>query len=78
MSNALYFGGEGNTGEGILWGQELGGAVAFMDAFQSHASVATPHSILITYALIMEGGFQVNTAPDTVLAMKPAAIRSMP
>ncbi len=31
-----------------------------MDAFQAHASVATPHSILITYALIMEGGFQVN------------------
>jgi fumarate reductase flavoprotein subunit len=62
MSNALYFGGEGNTGEGILWGQELGGAVAFMDAFQSHASVATPHSILITYAIIMEGGFQVNKA----------------
>jgi fumarate reductase flavoprotein subunit len=31
-----------------------------MDAFQAHASVATPHGILITYALIMEGGFQVN------------------
>ena len=62
MSSALYFGGEGNTGEGILWGQALGGAVAFMDAYQAHASVATPHSILITYALIMEGGFQVNNA----------------
>jgi fumarate reductase flavoprotein subunit len=60
MVNALYFGGEGNTGEGILWGMELGASVAFMDAFQSHASVATPHGILITYALIMEGGFQVN------------------
>ena len=60
MVNALYFGGEGNTGEGILWGMELGAEVAFMDAFQAHASVATPHGILITYALIMEGGFQVN------------------
>lgn len=60
MSGALYFGGEGNTGEGILWGIELGAATAFMDAFQSHASVATPHAILITYALIMEGGIQVN------------------
>ncbi len=60
--DALYFGGEGNTGEGILWGMELGGQVAFMDAFQAHASVATPHGILITYALIMEGGFQVNSA----------------
>ncbi len=60
ISDALYFGGEGNTGEGIMWGLELGGSVAFMDAFQAHASVATPHAILITYALIMEGGFQVN------------------
>ncbi len=61
MVNALYFGGEGNTGEGILWGTELGAATAFMDAYQAHASVATPHGILITYALIMEGGFQVNS-----------------
>jgi fumarate reductase flavoprotein subunit len=60
MVDALYFGGEGNTGEGILWGMELGGAVAFMDAYQAHASVATPHGILITYAIIMEGGFQAN------------------
>ena len=60
MADALYFGGEGNTGEGILWGMELGGETAFMDAYQSHASVAVPHSILITYAIIMEGGFQVN------------------
>lgn len=61
MSDALYFGGEGNTGEGILWGMELGAEVAFMDAYQAHASVATPHAILVTYALIMEGGFQVNS-----------------
>ena len=60
IAGALYFGGEGNTGEGILWGQELGGEVAFMDAFQAHASVAVPHGILITYALITEGGFQIN------------------
>lgn len=60
IAPALYFGGEGNTGEGILWGLELGGAVACMDAYQAHASVAVPHNILITYALIMEGGFQVN------------------
>lgn len=60
MASALYFGGEGNTGEGILWGMELGGAVAFMDAYQAHGSVATPHEVLITYALVAEGGFQVN------------------
>ncbi len=61
VASALYFGGEGNTGEGILWGMELGAATAFMDAYQAHASVAVPQSILITYAIIMEGGFQVNS-----------------
>ena len=31
-----------------------------MDAYQGHASVAVPDNILLTYAVIMEGGFQVN------------------
>jgi fumarate reductase flavoprotein subunit len=60
MADALYFGGDGNTGEGILWGMELGAEVAYMDAYQAHNSVATPHEVLISYALITEGGFQVN------------------
>ena len=60
ISGAAYFGGEGNTGEGILWGTSLGAETAYMDAFQSHASVAVPSNILITYAIIMEGGIQVN------------------
>ncbi|NTU78845.1 MAG: FAD-dependent oxidoreductase [Chloroflexales bacterium] len=62
MAGALYFGGEGNTGEGIVWGLALGADVAYMDAFQAHASVAVPHNILITYAVISEGGFQVDSA----------------
>ena len=62
VADAYYFGGEGNTGEAIRWGQALGGAVAFMDAYQAHASVAVPHGILITYALVTEGGIQVNRA----------------
>jgi fumarate reductase flavoprotein subunit len=31
-----------------------------MTAYQGHGSVATPHAILITWALMMEGGIQVN------------------
>ena len=60
MASAYYFGGEGNTGEAIRWGQALGARVAFMDAYQAHASVAVPHGILITYAVVTEGGIQVN------------------
>lgn len=60
MENALYLGGEGNTGEGIQWGMELGAATAYMDAYQAHASVAIPHNVLISYAMVSEGGIQVN------------------
>jgi fumarate reductase flavoprotein subunit len=60
MSNALYMGGEGNTGEGILWGMELGAETIFMDAYQAHGSVAIPYNILISYAMVAEGGIQVN------------------
>ncbi len=31
-----------------------------LSGYQGHGSVATPHNILITWAAIMEGGFQVN------------------
>ncbi|MGE0734923.1 MAG: FAD-dependent oxidoreductase [Alphaproteobacteria bacterium] len=60
MADALFMGHTGNKGDGILWGQALGGAVRHMGAYQGHGSVATPHNILITWALMMEGGFQVN------------------
>ncbi len=62
MADALYFGSVGNTGEGILWGMELGAGTAFMDAYQAHNSVATKYHTLMTYGLITEGGFQVNKA----------------
>ena len=42
------------------WGEELGAELRDMSAFQGHGSVAHPHGILITWALMMEGGIQVN------------------
>lgn len=60
MEHALYLGGEGNTGEGILWGIALDAETAYMDAYQAHGSVAIPYNILITYAMVAEGGIQVN------------------
>lgn len=60
MAEALYFGHPGNQGDGITWGEELGAAVRHMSGYQGHGSVAHPHGILITWALMMEGGFQVN------------------
>ena len=60
IADALYFGHTGNQGDAVRWGQQLGAAVAGMTAYQGHGSVATPHGILITWALMTEGGIQVN------------------
>ncbi|MEM0449822.1 MAG: flavocytochrome c [Methanomassiliicoccales archaeon] len=60
MADAFYFGHEGNTGEGILWGMELGAATECMSAYQAHGSVAFPHATLLTWVVIVNGGIQVN------------------
>lgn len=60
MADALYFGYEANTGDGIRWGMELGAATENMRGFQGHASVAVPHGILVTWGTVMNGGFLVN------------------
>lgn len=60
MADALYFGHAGNRGDAVLWGQQLGAKLSCLSGYQGHGSVATPHNILITWAVVMEGGFQVN------------------
>lgn len=62
MATALYFGHMGNSGEAMSWGAALGAGLRDMGSYQGHGSVATPSNILITWALMMEGGFQVNAA----------------
>ena len=60
IGEAIYFGHDGNRGDAILWGEALGAATKHLDAFQGHGNVAHPHGILISWAVIMEGGVQVN------------------
>lgn len=60
MADALYFGHPGNQGDVIRWGTELDARLGQLGAYQGHGSVAYPHNILITWALMMEGGIQVN------------------
>lgn len=64
MADADYFGHTGNQGDALTWGMELGAAARHLSACQGHGSVATPHGILITWALMMEGGIQVNLAGE--------------
>jgi fumarate reductase flavoprotein subunit len=60
IADALYFGHAGNQGDAVRWGSALGAAVRHMGAYQGHGSVATPQNVLITWALMTEGGIQVN------------------
>lgn len=60
MAEALYFGHAGNQGDALRWGEALGGVGRDLGCYQGHGSVAHPHGILVTWALMMEGGFQVN------------------
>ena len=60
MAEALYFGHPGNRGDALLWGEQLGATTACLPGYQEHGSVATPHGTLISWALMMQGGIQVN------------------
>src|SRR6476620_11653194 len=60
MTSAIYFGHPGNRGHAVVWGSELGAELAHLGAYQGHGSVATPHNILISWAVVMQGGIQVN------------------
>lgn len=60
LKDALYFGHPGNRGDAVIWGRALGAELRHMTGHQGHGSVAHPHGILVSWAVIMEGGFQVN------------------
>lgn len=60
MTGALYFGHPGNRGDAVMWGDALGAQISHLGAYQGHGSVAIPHNILITWAVIMQGGIQIN------------------
>lgn len=60
LREALYFGHPGNQGEAVLWGEALGAELIDLSGHQGHGSVAEPHGILLTWATMTEGGFQVN------------------
>jgi fumarate reductase flavoprotein subunit len=60
LSDALYFGHPGNQGDALIWGQALGARTRHLNGHQGHGSVAHPAGILISWATMTAGGFQVN------------------
>ena len=64
IADAVFAGHTGNQGDAILWGRALGAGVEDMGAYQGHGSWASPHGMLITWAVMTEGGIQVNADAD--------------
>jgi len=60
MRDAVFAGHAGNDGSAITWGRQLGAGLADLGGYQGHGSWAVPQGALITWALMMEGGIQVN------------------
>lgn len=60
MRDAPFVGHAGNDGTALLWGRGLGAAMADLSGCQGHGSWAVPHGGLVTWAVMAEGGVQVN------------------
>ncbi len=62
MREAVFAGHVGNDGSAITWGRQLDARLADLGAYQGHGSWATPQGALMSWAVMMEGGVQINTA----------------
>ena len=60
MRQAVFAGHAGNDGSAIAWGRQLRARLADLGGCQGHGSWAVPQGALISWALMMEGGIQVN------------------
>ena len=60
MADATFAGHVGNDGSAIAWGQALGARLADLGGYQGHGSWAMPQGVLISWAMLTEGGIQVN------------------
>lgn len=60
MREAVYGGHVGNDGSAVEWGTQLGARLADLGGYQGHGSWATPQGALISWAVMMDGGVQIN------------------
>lgn len=60
MADAAFAGHASNTGDAMAWGEALGARLADLGGYQGHGSMAHPHGLQLTWAVITQGGFQVN------------------
>ncbi len=60
MRGATFGGHVGNDGSAIRWGRQLDARLADLTGYQGHGSWVVPHGILMTWAVMAEGGIQLN------------------
>ncbi len=60
MRDATFAGHVGNDGSAIAWGRQLGARLADLGGYQGHGSWAVPQGALVSWAVIMDGGVQIN------------------
>lgn len=60
MRDAIFAGHAGNDGSAIAWGRALGAGLADLGGYQGHGSWVVPQGALMTWAVMMEGGMQLN------------------
>lgn len=60
MKDATFAGHTGNDGSAIAWGRALGARLTDLGGYQGHGSWAVPQGALVSWALMMEGGVQIN------------------
>jgi fumarate reductase flavoprotein subunit len=64
IAAGTYHGGEGSRGDALRIGRRIGADVGYLDAYQGHGSLATPHGTLLTWATVMHGAVLVNADGD--------------
>lgn len=60
IADAVYHGSVESKGDAVRIAGDLGAELAFMDAYQGHAALATPYATLVGWATVMHGAVLVN------------------
>ncbi len=60
MREATFAGHVGNDGSAIHWARQIGAGLADLGGYQGHGSWATPQGALMSWAMMMQGGVQIN------------------
>ncbi|GGM08343.1 FAD-dependent oxidoreductase [Micromonospora yangpuensis] len=62
IAGGVYHGGEASRGDALHLAERLGLDTGCLDAYQGHGSLAVPESILLTWAVVMHGGWLADAA----------------